>query len=245
MDTNSHSHAEHGNEVGGHGHGDDTSGYVNPEALQRGHEEDKVDVKSIIYVPLALVATFVLAYVVVSLVINNVRAPSTEKPANPMGAKRNEAPLNERFERIDSSNPNAQVKQPRLEGLQRVQSDDTPFWHSMSPTETGNSRWFHPEDMRITSDYCKKLGLESFAWVDHKDKIIRIPVTDALKIALSMKDPKNPGSSYLAISPKPIPRDELKDSSKPSNAHYGATGSSAHHGENKKEHDPKTREHKD
>jgi hypothetical protein len=221
---------------------------VNPAAVQRGHEEDKVDAKSIMYVPLALIATFVLAYVVVTLLVNYVRAPSKEAPANPMAARLNERPLNERFERIDSSNPNAPNKQPRLEGLQRVKGDDSPYWHSMNPTADGNSPWFHPEDMRLSSEYSKKLGLQSYAWVDDHHTSVRVPVAEAMKIALTLKDPKNPGAAFLAISEKPISRDELKDTSKPSNAHWGAVGI-AHHGDEKKDkehhHGPKGKEHKD
>jgi hypothetical protein len=236
MDTNTpNTHA--------HGHAGDTAGYVNPEALQRGHEEDKVDAKSIMYVPLALIATFVLAYVVVTLLVNYVRSPSKEPPANPMAARQNDRPLNERFERIDSSNPNAQNKQPRLEGLQRVKGDDSPYWHSMNPTAEGNSRWFHPEDMRLNSEYSKELGLQSYAWVDDHHTAVRVPVAEALKIALTLKDPKNPAAAFLAIAEKPIPRGDLKDPSKPSNAHFGAVV------EVKKEkdhdHDPKGKEHKE
>ncbi len=222
MDTNTpHSHAERGNET--HGHGDDTSGYVNPEALHRGHEEDKVDIKSILYVPLALVATFVLAYVVVTLIINSVRAPSTEKPDNPKRAKLNEAPINDRFARIDSSDPKAEEKQPRLEGMQQVEGADLPYWRSMLPTKEGNPRWFHPEDMRITSAYAKELGLQDYAWVDEEKKVVRVPVETALKLVLSAKDPKNAGVDYLAASKEPIPRDNLKDGSKPSNPQLPTT----------------------
>lgn len=231
MDTNNpHSHAE--NTPHGHGHADDMGGYVSPESLQRGHEEDKVDAKSILYVPLALVATFVLAYVVVTLLMNYVRAPSQEKPANPMAAKRNAESHNKRV---------ADIKKPQLEGIEQIQGDDT-FWRSSNPAATGNSRRFHPEDMRITSEYAKELGLQSYGWVDHKEKIIRIPVSEALKIALTLKDPKNPGANFLAVAPKPIPRDELKDPSKPSNPHWGAVTVDPQHNA-KKEEDHKV--HKD
>ena len=244
MDTKTH----------GHGHGDDTSGYVNPEALQRGHEEDKIDVKSILYVPLALVATFVLAYVVVTLIINYVRAPSTEAPANPVAASRNKAPINERFERIDSTNPNAEYKQPRLEGLQRVEGNDEPYWRSMTALkDKKNPRWFHPEDMRISSEYAKELGLQSYMWVDEHKKALQIPVTEAMKIALAAKDPGNPAVGFIGIAKEPIPRDDLKDQSKPSNPHWGAT-SGTHHGpvhKDEKDHkeskgkDLKGKDHKD
>ena len=224
MDTNSPN-------THGHGHGDDTSGYVNPEAIQRGHEEDKVDARSIMAVPVAIIATFVLAYVVVTVLINYLRSPSSEPAANPMAAKRNEAPINDRFERIGPY---------RLEGLQLVEGSDTPFWRTMTPSQAGNSRWFHPEDMRVNSSYGKELGLQDYAWVDKKDKTVRLPVEEAMKIVLSLKDPKNPSAAFLPIADKPIPRNEVTSRARPSNPQFSAAGHGHDqgHGKDKKDNDP-------
>lgn len=230
-----------------HGHGDDTSGYVNPEALQRGHEEDKVDVKSIIYVPLALVATFILAYVVVTLIVNYVRSPSKEAPVNQAAAARNAEPMNRRFERIDSTDASAQVKQPRLEGLQRVEGDTEAHWRSPVPTEDRNPEWFHPEDMRLTSEHARKLGLHRYSWVGNDKNTVQIPVSEAMRAVISAKDPKNPSLAYLPVSSNPLPREELKSNFKPSNPHYGATagGHTPDHKDHKGEKEPKEPKGKD
>ncbi len=199
MATNSHDH----------GHGDD-SGYVNPESIKTGHEPDKIEVRSILMVPLALVATFILAYLVVNTLINYVRAPSKEAPANNLAAIRNEEPINTRFDRISSTEKGAEYKQPRLEGLYRVEGNDSPFWRSMNPTPTGNSPHYHPEDMRLDSEHARELGLDSYAWANKEKNIVRIPVTKALEIALNMKDPNDPKKSLFPTIKDPISVESIK-----------------------------------
>lgn len=160
---------------------------VNPESIKLGHEPDKINARTILYVPIALVITFALAYFTVTLIINYMRAPSTEKPANELAAKHNKTlfnqrQLNERLGEISSTDKNAAVKAPRLEGLQELNSDRPPFMISSLPTEKGNSPAYHPEDLRTTSELARKLGLQSYLWKDKDKSLIRIPIAEALKL---------------------------------------------------------------
>ncbi len=175
---------------------------VNPQALAQGHEPDKVDTRIIIYVPLILLVCFLLTWLTVTWIINYIRSPSTEKPKNQMAAVRQAEPINERLGRINSSTPLAEVKQPRLDGLNRLKNEGEPVYvRSFAPTEDGNSPQYHPEDLRPSSEVSKKLGLQSYSWIK-KDELARIPLQEALKMVLKAKNPKSPSGSFIAIQQK-------------------------------------------
>lgn len=159
---------------------------VNPESIKQGYETDRLNVRTILYVPIALVFTFGLAYLVVTLIIENTRLGPKEKSRNPMAAARNEVPIKDRLNRMSSSDPSAESKQPRLEGALRLEGDGPPYVRSTDPLKEGNSRQFHPEEMRPNSSYAKELGLQDYT-KDPKDKekVLRIPIEEAIKLALA------------------------------------------------------------
>src|SRR4029078_4395140 len=71
----------------------DTQVLLDPVALKQGHEPDTINLRSVMYVPIALVLTFALAYLIVTLTIRNLRAPAKDSGSGSLAAKRNEAPL--------------------------------------------------------------------------------------------------------------------------------------------------------
>lgn len=220
------------------GHDQAPTNEVNPVSLAQGHEPDRVDIRRILYVAAALVITFILSWTTVTLTINYVRAPSTEKPTNVLAANRNDAPLNARLNRISSDDAvKADSRQPRLDGLDRLRgldqnrldeykkdnpSYDPPWVKSRERTKEGNSPDFHPEDLRPSSEHGKQLGLQGYSWSDKARNIVRIPIDQAMKLALTSKDPKNPKRDYLAsenglspdsirqVTPKPTTTEQPK-----------------------------------
>ena len=164
-----------------------------------GYEPDKFAVKTIVAVPAAVIVTGVLAFVITDLVFGTFFAPKSTvlTPEVPAAAVRNEAPMNERFARMSSTDPNAEVLQPRLEAIEQKQiyyrdgnpknTDPgnlvTPEMGTTSPTRDGNSPRYHAEDLRpervaATSTYAK----------DPQTGTVRVPVARALELAA---DPKN------------------------------------------------------
>src|SRR4051812_15992929 len=85
-----------------------------------GDEPDKFAVKTILAVPAAVIITILVVFVITDLIFGAFFAPkhTVIPPESQAAADRNGAPINERFDRISSTNPNAEVLQPRLEGLQ-------------------------------------------------------------------------------------------------------------------------------
>jgi hypothetical protein len=184
---------------------------VNPLSLQQGHEPDKIDTRTVVYVPIVLLICFLLSWVTVTLVFNYVRGGPAERPKNREAAIRQAAPINERLARINSSTPLAEVKQPRLEGLNELKNEnEPPFLRSFEPLtdpSSGNSPHFHPDDLRPNSERSKELGLQSYSWIK-KDELARIPIEEALKTVLKAKKPKGPGKekekeeSYISFQQK-------------------------------------------
>ena len=142
-------------------HDESPNSDVNPVSLKQGHEPDRIDVKPILYVGGVLIVTFIVTYTTVTLIVNSLRATSTETPNNRIAANRSEAPLKDRLNRISSSDNKADYKQPRLEGLERLKGEDPPWVRSTERTPEGNSPHYHPEDLRPSSDLGKKLGLQA------------------------------------------------------------------------------------
>jgi len=160
---------------------------VNPEAIKRGHEADTINLKAILYVPVALVIAFAMAYGIVTLIITGLRDAPKSKPANAMAAAQNDPSLTERMQRISSTDPNATIKQPRLEGLETYDKDNPlyskPYVRSFEALDDKtNSKKLHPEDLLPTSKYAREQGSQTFKWVDEKKGIVQIPIEVALKL---------------------------------------------------------------
>jgi hypothetical protein len=221
---------------------------VNPESIKAGHEADVVHVRTILYVPVALVITFALCYGVVTLIVNYMRSPSRNPAGTSLAANYNRTAvqqdeLNKQLDRISSTDPKADVRAPRLEGLDTLSSKVAPYVESSVPTKEGNSPHYHPEDLRAGS---KKADgsyrwpeLQEYSWKDKEKSLVRIPIGEALKIlgegaqdkdseakklyqkVLKYEDKVNP-DSIRANEPKPSnPFWGIKTSTEPKEAPKG------------------------
>jgi hypothetical protein len=135
-----------------------------------------------------------VAFVVTELIFGNIFGPNAVevKPTVPAGAERNAAPLNDRFARIDSSDPKAEFLQPRLEGIQQKKNSYkdgnpenkdpsnmiTPEMVPSQPTAKGNPPRYHSDDLRP----------ENVPAVAHPSTAGAVPVDKAIELA---SDPKN------------------------------------------------------
>jgi hypothetical protein len=145
---------------------------VNPESLKQGHEPDRVDIRTILYVPIAVAIACLMAFIVVFVIVTALRKPSPESklPA----VVYNDVKVNEGLSRI---------KDPRLEGLEDLKPTNQPvFVQSSNPTPTGNSPAYHADDMWPWSKHGFELGLQSYKWQDKGKDIVRIPIMEAIKI---------------------------------------------------------------
>src|SRR5262245_45822473 len=170
----------------GHGHGHAESDFA-PVGPTHGlpYEPDQFAVKTILVVPIAVIGTAFAAFVITWIVFATVFDPRKNNPEPTMaaGAEQNAASLNERFGRISSSDPKAEVQQPRLEGLQKSQvyyKDGNPEnkdpsnlivseFITTQPTREGNSPRFHIDDLR--PDRVKELNTYGVRSEEHTSEL--------------------------------------------------------------------------
>jgi hypothetical protein len=174
------------------------------------YEPDKFAVKTILAVPIAVIVTGLLAFITTWLLFSNIFDPKLQEPADvPGAAVRNAAPLNDRFGRISSTDPNAEVQQPRLEGLEKTQvypRDGDPnnaegknlITSQMTTTQAtkeGNSPKYHAEQLR--PDKVKALNTSG---PDPETGTTKVPVDEAIKLLVDGKLlPAREGAGRLDI----------------------------------------------
>jgi len=121
------------------------------------YEPDKFAVKTIMAVPVVIIGTATIAFVTTWILFASIFDPRMpgEPPDSKEAAERNAAPLNERFARISSTNANAEVQQPRLEGLMLTEQTKREGHYTITAemttqkmTKEGNSPRYHAEDLR-------------------------------------------------------------------------------------------------
>ena len=189
-------------------------------SIKAGHEPDRFKVKTILYVPAIMVIFVLTAFGVVTATFNYLTVkPPIDPAANPLGAKEGAEPMNERFARISSTDPNAAVPQPRLEYLKQTANpydkNDPPFYRSKRPIPAEGATWeLYPEDLRPQNfvDPTKHTKvLVNAGWVGDKKQAAHIPIAEAMKVVVDGKK--------LAVKPgaKPLPltsvgRPDLSDS---------------------------------
>lgn len=125
-------------------------GGVNPEAIRAGHEPDSFYVKPIFAIPVAVVVTFVIAFLVALGFFLYLMDVPTDPRANPAAAKANDAPTNERIGRIDrkgsDGNPDVKADNPRLEPLRQLEANGQTITRPPLP-DGYNSPELHPEEI--------------------------------------------------------------------------------------------------
>ncbi len=182
-------------------------GGVNPQAVRAGHEPGAFAVRPIMSIPLAVVVAFVIAFTVAAGVFAYFMGSIRDNPlAHPEAISRGDAPLNERLERIDREGMHdseakkskfREVDQPRLEPLKRRANNGQVTTQPELPS--GNSPEIHPEEIHPT----RVPALHQAGYVGNDKKFARIPIDDAMKIAVAnkeilpvRKEPSNPLKSY-------------------------------------------------
>lgn len=176
-------------------------GGVNPESIRAGHEPDVFAVKPILSVPLAVVVSFVIAFVVAAVAYKMLSGEERDPFTHPDAVAREQEPLNNRLARIerkglDETNPRREMDQPRLEPLRRLEGNG--LFYARPELPTGNSPEIHPEE--ISPD--RVAALQRAGYTDGDKKTARIPIADAMKIAVAgktlfpvQKVPSNPVST--------------------------------------------------
>jgi hypothetical protein len=146
------------------------------------YEPDKFAVKTILAVPAAVLFTGIFAFVLTYLLFDFIFDPKIqEKPEDPEAAKRNAAPINDRFARTSSTDPNAEFKQPRLEGLQQTETHDRDGYTlnaemtTTRPKKEGNPPRYHADDLRP-----ERIPELSTPGKDPVTGATRIPVDEAI-----------------------------------------------------------------
>lgn len=174
-----------------HAH-DDIPG-THPDSLKAGHEPNFFNAKGVVFIPIGVTIATIMTYGLVTLLFSFFKPgePVTEG-ANPMAAANNSADYNERVARISSQNPEAPVKQPRLEWMRKV--DNRPgepvFLRSFRMSDTGNSPEIYPEYLRAQNFIDWNTGekpLVQYKWLDKDKGVARIPVNEAMKILVTSK----------------------------------------------------------
>lgn len=206
----------------GHGDDHDTTAGADPEAVKRGYEEDIVDTGAIWSIPFAVGAFIALGLVVATGTFIYFMTQQPNPNANPFATVRNDAPLSERLGRIGRAGAGTELKeQPRLDGLVRREKDG--LFTSQKPLANGNAPELHPEDLRATSE--KQKQLQTGAWLNEQKTAARIPIADAMKLAMEAKmfpvrkDPVNPLTSNQKATSANAGRGGLPVAPAPKEAH--------------------------
>jgi hypothetical protein len=213
--------------AGGHGHGHAESDVVlSGPTHGLGYEPDQFAVKTILVVPAAVIGTAILAFIITWIAFAYAFDPRKNNPPGEVkvAGERSAAPLSDRFARISSTDPDAEVQQPRLEGLQKTQvyyRDGNPENKDPSnlitsemittqPTREGNSERLHAEDLRPD-----RIRVLSTYGEDKQAGTTRVPVDQAIKLAVAGDLlPAQPGAGPLDVAPN-------WDRPKESNAGHG------------------------
>lgn len=177
------------------------------QSIQAGHEPDQFRVRTVLYVPLLLVVSALLAFAVVTVTFFNlVQKPDGDPAANREATALADRTLNARFARTSSTDPNAAVKQPRLEYLKQTEEsgakDDPAYMRSKRPVEADGATWeLRPEDLRpgnyVDPTLHRKILVET-GWVDPQKKTTaHIPIAEAMAAVVANK-------KYLPVRKDPV-----------------------------------------
>jgi hypothetical protein len=185
---------------------------ANELSVRAGHEPDRFQVRSILYVPAAVVVVLVLAYLLVTwLFAMAMSSKDTDlvraKRENPLATAENTADWNKRIAEVSSTRPEplpgeqaTGTAQPRREGLYQTlnKTDGTPdpeFYRSKLLDPEGNNPIdVRPEDLRpenYVGHYFDPVRgerlLARYGWADEGKKLARVPINEAIKMVAEGK----------------------------------------------------------
>lgn len=196
-----------------HDHDIDKPG-AKQESVTAGHEPDRFDAKGIIFVPILVVITAGIAYIIVTTLFSTFEFGKldTDKNVvqNQQAADAAEKPINDRLATISSTNPHAPVTEPRLEFLRNIdvrpgkEKDDKPYVRAFQPTDRDQSPEMTPQDLypsRYTDPLTGKKLLAEYEYVNDKKSVARIPIGEAMKLVKLPAKKGSPNTSY-GVAPK-------------------------------------------
>lgn len=218
------------------GHHEETPG-VEPKSVAVGHEPDRFGIGGIVAVPVAVIITLIVTYVIVTAMVAYVNGKTSDPIAS------NDPSINDRLGRIDSTGGSlaGEVRdpqtgevvrkavtgqplgEPRLDGLPQIDTrmngkDVAPFLMSFRKTPTGNSPDVYPEDLRpenYTDYLTQKMPLVDPAEAHAGNKAFaRIPVADAIEMLLKNEALKK---QYVPASETPVDPTKTANRAKQSN----------------------------
>lgn len=205
------------------GHHEETPG-VEPKSLAVGHEPDRFGIGGIVAVPIAVIITLVVTYVIVTAMVAYVNG----KASDPIASK--DPPIGDRLGRINSSGGQAApgvkgqpLGEPRLDGLPKLDTrvngkDVAPYLMSFRRTPTGNWPDLYPDDLRpenYTDYLTQKKPLVDPAEAHPGSKThARIPVADAIDALLKNDALKK---QYVPTADAPLDPSKSANRAKPSN----------------------------
>ena len=186
---------------------------ANELSVRAGHEPDRFQVRSILYVPAAVVVVLVLAYLLVHLAVRHDherpgRRPGPARQQNPLATEQNTAELGRAGRPDQLDRPEAAARrasrpvtaQPRREGIYQTlnKTDGRPdpeFHRSKLPDPAGNNPIdVRPEDLRpenyvgyVFDPVRGEKFLPSFGWADEGKRIARVPINEAIRMAAEGK----------------------------------------------------------
>jgi hypothetical protein len=213
------------------------------ESTKAGHEPDKFNAKTIVLVPVFVVATCIFAYIVITGLFTFLSPGKVISDANTDQTSATAATkdFNSRVNRISSSDESAPAKAPRLEYMKNLDNkrngvEDPPYLRSFLPTNGGNTYEITPQDLypeRFVDPQTGKKTLIEYHWVSQEKGIVSIPISEAIK-ALAGKLPakttpvstsfagnakQSNGGHAVAVKPPVAAAVEKKADHKPGDKH--------------------------
>lgn len=209
------------------GHHEETPG-VEPKSVAVGHEPDRFGIGGIVAVPIAVIVTLVITYVIVTMLVRYVNHSSSD----PLASK--DPSINERLGRINSTGGTAApgvrgapLGEPRLDGLPKIDTrvagkDVAPYLMSFRKTPTGNWPDIYPEDLR-PADYIdyetrKKPLADPPEAFDSNKAYARLPIDEAIHLLTSNEEYKK---RYVPAAAAPNPA--LAPTERPKQSNGGQT----------------------
>lgn len=190
------------------------------DSIKAGHEPDRFQVRSVLYVPALLVIFVLITFGLVTVTFNYLTVkPAMDVDANKLAAIESQKSLNERFAAISSTDPNARVKQPRLEYLKQTANaddpSDPPFYRSKRPIPAVGATWeLYPEDLRpqnFVDPTTHEKILVNAGFYDGKKDLAHIPIAEAIEVMLNEKKlPVKPGAKPVSLTT--VGRPDMSDS---------------------------------
>lgn len=185
---------------------------ANELSVRAGHEPDRFQVRSILYVPAAVVVVLVLAYLLVTWLFAMAMSGkdadlARAKQRNPLATEQNTRNWDARIGEVSSTDPRAPsgdhptgVAQPRREGLYQTlnKTDGTPdpehYRSKLMDPEGNNPIDIRPEDLRpenYVGHYFDPVRgekvLARYGWADEGKKLARVPIDEAIKMVAEGK----------------------------------------------------------